>query len=108
MNIASGDRADGMEGTFEGGCDAEIRARATQAPEEVGIAFGVSGKDACVSGDYSSRNQIVARSAMQTGEPAEAAAQDNTGSADSRTLSEHGSKPIATGGSRNLAAQYSA
>src|SRR2546428_14125623 len=94
MNIASGDRADRMKTALKGRRYAKIRAGAAQRPEKVEVMFGVSGKNASVRGHNSSGKQIVARSAVQSGEPAQAAAKDDTARANSGTLSEDRHQPM--------------
>ena len=106
MNIASRDGADRMKLALEGRRYAKIRAGAAQRPEKVGITFGVSGKNASVRGHNSSGKQIVARSAVQSGEPAQSAAKDDTARANSGTLSEHRREPMPTRCPRHLAAQH--
>src|SRR5439155_26631356 len=94
MNIAPRDRTDRMKTALKGRRDAIIRAGAAQRPEKVGITFAVSSKNACVRGHDSSGKQIVARSAVQSREPAQSTAQDDTARANSGTLSEHRREPM--------------
>src|SRR6185436_65009 len=94
MNFAPSDRTDRMKTALEGRRNAEIRAGAAQRPEKVGMPFGVSGKNTSVRGHPLRGEQIVARSAVQSGEPAQSTAQDDTGRANSGTLSEHRREPM--------------
>ena len=94
VNIAPGDRTDRMKTAFQGCCYAKIPTGAAQRPEKVGVMSGVSGKNARVRGHNSSGKQIVARSAVQSGEPAQSTAQEDTAAADSGPLPEHRSKPM--------------
>ena len=108
MNIPAHDGADRMKAAFKGCRYAKIRAGAAQGPEKFGIAFGVGDKNAPVRGDQSSGQQIVAGSAVQSGEPAESTAKDETGCTNAGTLSEDGREPIATRCARDLATQHAA
>src|SRR6185369_8971446 len=96
MNIASRDGADRMKTALEGRRDGKIRAGAAQRPEKVGMPFGVSGQHASVRGHNSRGKQVVARSAVQSGEPAQSTTQDDTARANSGTLSEHRREPMPT------------
>src|SRR5438309_9826540 len=104
MNIASGDRADRMKLALEGRRHAKIRASATQCPEKVGVTFEVSIKNASVRSYDSSGKQIVARSAVQAGEPAQSAAKDDAARANSGTLSEDRREPMPARCSRHFPA----
>src|SRR5262245_16039007 len=96
MNIASRDGSDRMKLALKGGRDTKIRAGAAQRPEKVGIAFRVSSKKAYVSGHNPSRKQVVARSTVQPGEPAQPTAKDDAARANTWTLSEHRREPMLT------------
>lgn len=106
MNIASGDRADRMKLALKGRHYAKIRAGAAQRPEKVGMTFAVSGKNASVGGHHSRGKQMVARSAVQPGEPAQSTAKDHTARANSGTLSEHRREPMPARCPRHLATQH--
>ena len=97
-----------MKTALKGRRYAKIRAGAAQRPEKVGVLFGVRGKNACVRGHNSSGKQIVARSAVQSGEPAQSTAQDDTARANSGTLSEHRREPMPTRCPRHFATQHAA
>src|SRR5206468_9449594 len=106
VNIASRDGAERMKTALKERRDAKIRAGAAQRPEKVGITFGVSSKHASVRGHNSSGEQIVARSAVQSGEPAQSTAKDETARANSGTLSEHRREPMPTRRPCHLATQH--
>src|SRR5688572_8309105 len=89
MNIATRDGADRMKLALKGCRDAKIRTGTAQRPEKVGVAFGVSGENASVRGDNPGRKQIVARSPVQSREPAQSATEDDTARTNSGTLSKH-------------------
>src|SRR5213078_219548 len=106
MNIASGDRADRMKLALEGRRDAKIRTGAAQRPEKVGMTFGVSSQHASFRGHHLRGEQIIARSAVQSGEPAQSTAQDDTARANSGTLSKHRREPMPARCPRHFATQY--
>src|SRR5688572_31460307 len=103
MNVASSDCADRMKTALERCRDAKIPAGAAQRPEKVRVLFGVGRKNARVRAQHSSRKQVIARSPVQSGEPAQSTAQDDTARANSGTLAEHRREPMPARFPRHLA-----
>src|SRR4051812_8335045 len=95
-----------MKTACEGRGYAKIRPGTPQGPEKIGIIFGVSDNNALGRCHYSRGKQIVARSTVQTGEPAQSTAEDETARAYSGTLSEHRREHMPTRSARHLSTQY--
>jgi hypothetical protein len=66
---------------LEQGHDAEIATPAAQAPEEVGVLRGAGDQQLTVGGDHVSRQQVVARQAVPAVQPAQTAAEGQSGDA---------------------------
>jgi hypothetical protein len=97
---APGDRpaddvgADGMEGVFEAGRDAEVAAAATYRPEQVAVLALRGAHHPAVGGDEVDGRDVVARPPEPAREVAEPAAERQPGAAGVRDEAEHGRQAV--------------
>ena len=91
-----------MQAVGEGGDDAEVRAGAAHAPEQVGLAVAARAADAPVRRDDLHLEEVVDRPAEAAAEVAQPAAEREPGDADARYVAERRGEAVPLRGGIDL------